>query len=378
MREPAVLGGRYELGSLIGQGGMAQVYRGHDRVLDRAVAVKLMRQASGDARDRARFADEARMLGRLNHPGLVTVLDAATSDEQPYLVMELVNGPSLAECCRGVALEPTRVAAIGAQLADALGYAHDNGIVHRDLKPANVLLGEDDRALVTDFGIARLLSDSTGHTATGMTVGTAAYLAPEQVRGEQISPATDVYSLGLVLLEALTGERAYSGSPTEAALARLTTPPPLPPDLPPGWQDLLRAMTALDPGDRPSTTQTGNTLRRLATGVDPSMTTAERRTDAGGTGPMNVSAPHAPSAGTMQLRRTGRRRATTPPLGDLARRISVSWKWAAAAMLGLFLVLVVVLLADDSATTPRPDVPADVPTRLQQPLQDLHDAVEGG
>ncbi|MGW5366164.1 serine/threonine-protein kinase [Actinopolymorpha pittospori] len=381
MDESVVLGGRYELCSQIGQGGMAEVYRAHDRVLDREVAVKLLRQASVESHDRARFADEARMLGRLSHPGLVTVLDAATSEEEPYLVMELVKGPSLADCCRGVTLEPTRVAAIGAQLADALNYAHDNGIVHRDVKPANVLLGEDDRALLTDFGIAKLLSDSTGYTATGTAVGTAAYLAPEQVRGENVTLATDVYSLGLVLLEALTGERAYGGSPTEAALARLTTPPALPPTLPAGWHDLLRAMMALDPADRPSTVQIGDALRQLAAGVEPSVAVPTGKSDVRATyasaPPVTGSAYGAATADSMKLHATDRR-GPASLLGGLARRVGMSWKWAAAAVLAVSLVVGVLLVVDVFTTRPQPDVPAGVPEQLQQPLQDLHDAVEGG
>jgi tRNA A-37 threonylcarbamoyl transferase component Bud32 len=271
-----LLGNRYVLGDVVGRGGMAQVYRAHDRVLGRTVAVKMMRAiVTGDA-DRARFTDEVRMLARLSHPGLVTVLDAATSDDEPYLVMELVDGPSLAECCRGVALEPQRVAAIGAQLADALGHVHAAGIVHRDLKPANVLLGTDGRAQLADFGLARIMSEAMRHTTTGATVGTPAYLAPEQVRGNEITPAVDVYSLGLVLIEALTGACPYQGLPVEAALARLTTPPVIPDALPRPWHVLLRAMTALDPADRPSTAEAADALRKLASASD-SATAALRR-----------------------------------------------------------------------------------------------------
>jgi serine/threonine protein kinase len=176
-RESGVIGDRYVLGEVIGRGGMADVYRGEDRVLGRPVAVKVMREVAADPRERARFAGEARTLARLNHPGLVPVLDAGTSQERPYLVMELVEGPSLAECCRGVALGPPRVAAIGAELATALAYVHASGVVHRDIKPSNVLLDRSDRVRLTDFGIARLLSDTSGYTATGTTIGTSSRLS---------------------------------------------------------------------------------------------------------------------------------------------------------------------------------------------------------
>jgi serine/threonine protein kinase len=161
------------------------------------------------------------------------------------------------------------VVAIGVQLAEALAHAHAAGVVHRDLKPGNVLLDADDRVTLTDFGIARLMSETTRHTATGVTLGTAAYLAPEQVRGEEVTPASDVYSLGLLLLEALTGERAYQGLPVEAALARLTTPPNIPDTVPSPWHELLRAMTALDPTDRPSAGQVAASLRDLTCGSEP-------------------------------------------------------------------------------------------------------------
>lgn len=264
--EAVKLGDRYVLGGLIGRGGMAEVYRAHDRVLGRTVAVKVMRAVAAGDEDRARFADEARMLAQLSHPGLVTVLDAATCEDEPYLVMELVDGPSLADLCRGSALDPQRVATIGAQLADALGHVHAAGIVHRDLKPANVLLGSDGRAQLTDFGLARILAAVMRHTTSGAMVGTPAYLAPEQLRAAEITPAADVYALGLVLIEALSGAVPYQGSPIEAALARLTTPPPIPDRLPRRWHLLLRAMTALDPADRPTTAEVGATLRELAAG----------------------------------------------------------------------------------------------------------------
>ena len=143
-----------------------------------------------------------------------------------------------------------------------LSYVHANGIVHRDVKPSNILVGRDGGVRLADFGIARVLADPTGHTVTGTTIGTAAYIAPEQVRGEAGTAASDVYSLGLVLLEALTGTRAYTGGPMEAALARLHAAPLIPTSLPTGWPALLTQMTHSDPALRPSMAETEAVLRR--------------------------------------------------------------------------------------------------------------------
>lgn len=262
MNEPVVLGDRYELGAVLGRGGMADVYRATDRLLHRGVAVKVLRETTENDTDRRRFTSEARMLAGLSHPGLVMVLDAGFTAEQPYLVLELVEGPTLGQACAAGPLAPDRVAEIGAQLAEALASAHAQDVVHRDVKPGNVLLGTDGRAKLADFGIARLLGDTVRHTQTGHAIGTPAFLAPEQVRGDQITTAVDVYSLGLVLLETLTGERAYPGSATEAALARLSRSPEIPSTLPGHWRDLLGAMTATEPAARPAAAGVAEQLRR--------------------------------------------------------------------------------------------------------------------
>ena len=379
--EPRLLGERYELHDLIGRGGMAEVYRAHDRVLHRTVAVKLLLSLSGDDAARARFTDEARTLARLSHPGLVTILDASVTGDQPYLVMELVRGPSLAECCRGVSLEPARVASIGAQLADALGYAHACGIVHRDLKPGNVLLADDDRALLTDFGIARLLSDAARHTATGVTVGTSAYLAPEQVRGQDVTPAADVYSLGLVLLEALTGERAYGGSPTEAALARLSTPPTIPETVSAAWTDLLTRMTALAPPDRLSTQQVAAALRRLSAEADPT-TDTDAGSGRGATQPMTGLLPPARRGAWAEDTLALQYRPDGPSASGsrVPQSLHEHGIWivlAALAAAAVLLVAIGVALGTGNEAPTQAQVPSGVPGKLQKPLRDLHDAVEG-
>ncbi|MCX6397955.1 MAG: serine/threonine-protein kinase [Propionibacteriales bacterium] len=257
---------RYVLGPVVGRGGMAEVHRATDRVLEREVAVKMLRSTTTDESARARFAAEARTVAALNHPGVVTLLDAGIHDEHPYLVMELVDGPTLGERLRTQGpLTASEARDLGAQLADALACAHDQGVIHRDVKPGNILLAARGRVVLTDFGIARLVADTSAHTQTGEVIGSPAYLSPEQVNGSGVTTAVDVYALGLVLLESLTNVRAYPGTPVEAALARLATPPSIPETVEPALADLLRRMTALDPADRPSAAAAATALRATGT-----------------------------------------------------------------------------------------------------------------
>jgi eukaryotic-like serine/threonine-protein kinase len=340
---------------------MADVYRAEDQLLKRDVAVKVMREVSSSSNDDERFRAEAQTLAGLDHPNLVTVLDAGSSQIGPYLVMELVEGSSLSAYL-GQEMDPMRVAAIGRDLADALSYVHRRGIVHRDIKPGNILLDGEGRVRLADFGIARMLSETSRHTATGATIGTAGYLSPEQVRGDEISPAADLYALGLVLLEALTGERVYKGSLMEAALARLHTPPQIPSTLSEGWKEVLLAMTALEPEDRATafeaTQRLGALTRRevdlTTTTPRPSLVTEPV------SGPVVSAGQEARSAGSRS--RTGRYN---------GRRLGLVSIGAAVVVLGGFLLL------SPGASAGGSDIPANLPSHLRQPLQDLHDAVDG-
>ncbi|HSN35521.1 MAG TPA: serine/threonine-protein kinase [Arthrobacter sp.] len=277
-----VVGGRYRLSELIGRGGMSSVYRARDENLGRDVALKLFAPQAPVADELKRQEAEIQLLATLNHPNLVTLFDAGIDtripdEPRPFLTMELVGGQDLRSRIRHSAVPLDELAVIGAGSADALAYVHTLGIIHRDIKPGNVLLvqtrpGEPLRAKVTDFGIARI-ADSTRLTATGAMVGTAAYLSPEQAMGSPLSPATDVYSLGLVLLECVKQAMEYPGSAVESAVARLHRAPTIPEDLPAPWAELLRSMTSIEPLERPSAADVEKALRQAL--VSPASTPGE-------------------------------------------------------------------------------------------------------
>ena len=252
-----LIAGRYALGRVLGVGSSAVVHRARDLRSGDDVAVKRFHAgvSSHDLRQQHR---EMAVLARLDHPGLVGLHDGGTEDGRPFVVTDLVEGPTLAQRISAGPIAPGAVRTLGRQLAEALAHVHSGGIVHRDVKPANVLL-DGLRPRLADFGIARAL-DGTSATATGCVVGTAAYLAPEQVRGEQVGPPVDVYALGLVLLEALTGRREYPGLAVESATARLHRCPVVPRGLPGGLSELLDAMTRNDPAQRPTAAEVATVL----------------------------------------------------------------------------------------------------------------------
>ncbi|WP_214407868.1 serine/threonine-protein kinase, partial [Pseudonocardia lacus] len=261
MHEGAVLDERYEMGAELGRGSTATVHRALDRTTGQDVAVKVFTTAPSPA-DAGRDRREVRILSALRHPGLVAFLDAGTADGDRYVVTDLVDGRSLADALNDGRMDAAAVAALGAELADALAYVHAQGVVHRDVKPANILLDRDGRPRLADFGIARL-DGATKVTHTGVVIGTAAYMAPEQVRGHDVTAPADVYSLGLVLLEALTGEREFPGSAVEAAVARLHRPPRIPAAAGPPLAGVLRRMTAITPSARPAAAEVARLLRAL-------------------------------------------------------------------------------------------------------------------
>ncbi|PZE37591.1 serine/threonine-protein kinase [Curtobacterium sp. MCPF17_031] len=263
--EERLIGGRYRVTGTLGHGGMASVYRAVDEQLGREVAVKLFRIGPVDHGERARAEAEIHVLAGLRSPNLVTLFDAALDDVDgdSFLVMELVPGSDLATRLREGPLDPTTTARVGAQVAEGLAAVHAQGIVHRDVKPANVLLEQDgEHVKLADFGIA-LLRDAARVTGTGTVIGTAAYLAPEQVLGQPVTGEADVYALGLMLLEALTGKQAFPGSAVEAATARLARAPEIDQHLPTAWRTLLHVMTAQHPEDRPSAAEAAARLRAL-------------------------------------------------------------------------------------------------------------------
>jgi eukaryotic-like serine/threonine-protein kinase len=227
-RPAGVLDGRYELEMVLGRGAMGEVWRAQDLRLGRAVAVKCLRlELAADPGVRARFEDEARAASRLSHPGIVTVFDTGEWHGVPYLVMECLPGRTLAEEMSAGAMPEARVRSVGRQVAEALAAAHAGWVSHRDVKPGNILLAEAGGVKLADFGIAKS-AEGVDLTLIGTVVGSPAYMAPERLGGEPSGPASDLYSLGVVLYEAITGEKPYGGDTPVALAHAIHTATPVP------------------------------------------------------------------------------------------------------------------------------------------------------
>jgi eukaryotic-like serine/threonine-protein kinase len=326
-----VLAERYELEELVGSGGMSSVYRARDRVLERKVALKVLHQQFTTEDEYVeRFRREARMVAGLVHQNIVTVIDRGEDSGCPFIVFEFVDGENLKQLVnREGPLPVDRAVELAVQIARGLSFAHTNGYVHRDVKPQNVLLNGDGEAKVTDFGIARSLDVKHGVTQTGTVLGTSDYIAPEQAQGQRVDEHTDVYSLGIVLYELLTGELPFSGDNFVAvAMRHINEAPPavsaLRPEVPPRLDAAVARALAKRPGDRFAT------MADLGRELEACL--AELRAHGGAPTMVMPAAPARTSAPAAPPR--GRRRRRTP----LAALLVVAGLAAAVAVLAVVLV----------------------------------------
>jgi beta-lactam-binding protein with PASTA domain/tRNA A-37 threonylcarbamoyl transferase component Bud32 len=262
---PRVLSGRYELSHLVARGGMAEVYRAQDRLLDRPVALKILfPELSVDRAFVERFRREAQAAANLSHPNIVPVFDWGEDNGTYYIVMEFIDGRALSSILRTAGpMHPDRAAEIGADVAIALAYAHRHGVIHRDVKPGNVLITEDGIVKVTDFGIARAINTEESLTQTGAVMGTATYFSPEQAEGMGVDARSDIYSLGVVLFEMVTGRPPFMGdTPVAVASKHVRENPPTPreinPSVPPDLEAIILKCLAKSPEYRYAT---GDDLR---------------------------------------------------------------------------------------------------------------------
>ncbi len=360
-----LLGGRYQVGELLGYGGMAEVHRGRDLRLGRDVAIKMLRtDLARDATFQMRFRREAQNAASLNHPAIVAVYDtgeeqAPTGETLPFIVMEFVNGRTLKEVLGAEGrLQPRRALEICADICAALDFSHRHGIIHRDIKPGNVMLTQTGQVKVMDFGIARALaSGATTMTQTSAVIGTAQYLSPEQARGEAVDARSDVYAAGCVLFELLCGHPPFVGdSPVSVAYQHVREAPPTPSDLNPEVNPAVDAIVLKALSKNPlnryqSAGEMRADLLRAAAGR-PVMATPVLREDE--TVPMSAASGSGyPSGGATQTRQIPAR------VGDPRQRRASSWLIAMFAALGVLAViaLVAALLFNDKTVEDVP-VPA--------------------
>ncbi|MFC7495586.1 MULTISPECIES: serine/threonine-protein kinase [unclassified Nocardioides] len=351
---------RYRLDGRLATGGMGEVWRATDTVLDRQVAVKLLKaEYADDATFRIRFETEAQHAASLHHPNIATVYDFGEANmtdgsrtRRPYLVMELVDGQPLSALLRpDVPMDPRATRELLAQAADGLGAAHAAGIVHRDVKPANLLVTPDRQVKITDFGIARA-AEGVGLTGTGEVMGTPQYLSPEQAQGQSATPASDVYSLGVVAFECLVGRRPFVGETAVAtALAHLREPvPELPPSVPADLAAVVRRALAKDPAQRFADG------RALAHALRNPATEATRVVPA--------AAPVADPTSTQVLAPTPAAARTPAPQPEKRSR---SWVWPVVAVIALAAIVAVVVLLLTQGDSD--DDPTDEPTNRPSPTE---------
>lgn len=253
--DPDLIADRYELGELVGSGGMGEVYAGRDTKLDRPVAIKFLRPDMASQADlRSRFEAEARAAGRLSHPNVVGIFDTGEHEGRPFIVMELLSGRTLADEAAQGPSEEKRARQVGREILSALRASHVQGVLHRDLKPGNVLLTQDGSVKVGDFGVAKM-AEGMDLTQAGMVLGTPSYLAPERIAGEPASESTDIYSVGVMLYELVAGRRPFEAD-TPLGLIRAIQDEPVPPldaerpDIDPGFAAVVARAMARDPEER--------------------------------------------------------------------------------------------------------------------------------
>ena len=339
-----IYGDRYRLVERIAIGGMGEVWRAHDEVILRDVAIKILKpEFMGDPGFLERFRVEARHAARVDHEGIADVYDYGEGSGSAYLVMELVSGDSLARIIeKRIRLGETEVLSIVEQTARALHAAHEDGLVHRDIKPGNLLITPSGKVKITDFGIARV-ADQVALTATGQVMGTVQYLSPEQATGKQATPSTDIYSLGIVAYEALTGKRPFTGESQMAiAMAQINDKPPaMGDDIDKRVQDLVMACLAKKPNQRPGSA------------LDLSNRAKALRLQLEGVSPTEIfSADQTPTVVSRTI--------DQDPPTEPAEKLPVIWPWLAligllfAAAGGVMIAIVLSLMGESNQESPVP------------------------